>query len=197
MRFGRWTVAQRVDPSYVVCVCECGTQRTLHVSNLISGRTKSCGCYRREKASQMQTTHGNYGSATYKIWGGMINRCFNERNKGYPQYGGRGITVCERWRSFENFLADMGERPAGMSIERIDNSGNYEPGNCRWATATDQARNTRRTKLTPELVDGIRAGRLSAKEVGQETGAARSTFYAAKNNTNWKDNHATTTQNNI
>lgn len=84
---------------------------------------------------------------TYRSWDGIIQRCKNPRCKKYKIYGGRGILVCERWRSFANFLADMGTRPDGMSIDRIDNGGNYEPGNCRWATAKTQARNTRSTKL--------------------------------------------------
>lgn len=87
--------------------------------------------------------HGGWGTPTYKIWEKMLARCRNQNNKGYPRYGGRGITVCERWADFSNFLADMGERPEGLSLDRINVNGNYEPGNCRWATAKEQALNRR------------------------------------------------------
>ena len=82
---------------------------------------------------------------TYMTWNGMKARCLNKKDKTYHRYGGRGITVCERWMKFKNFFADMGEKPVGLTLERINNNGNYEPGNCRWATAFDQNRNQRRT----------------------------------------------------
>lgn len=88
--------------------------------------------------------HGMYGTPTYNVWALMLKRCRSQGRPDYARYGGRGITVCERWSRFENFLADMGERPAGKTLDRIDNHGNYEPGNCRWATASEQCRNTRR-----------------------------------------------------
>jgi len=95
-------------------------------------------------------THGQAGTRVHRIWKNMKNRCLNPRGQDYRYYGGRGITVCERWRKFENFLADMGQPPAGMSIERLDNDGNYEPGNCKWATILEQARNRRPCRLTCE-----------------------------------------------
>src|SRR6266542_3338956 len=101
---------------------------------------------------------------TYSAWWSMVDRCTNLANHAYPDYGSRGITVCERWLSFENFLADMGERPEGLTLDRVDNEGNYELSNCKWVTRSEQQRNTRRTKLTQEKVDFIRASDLSHTE---------------------------------
>lgn len=120
-----------------LCLCDCGQTRVASGSSLKRGRTTSCGCGR--------ITHGSWGSPTYRSWHMMLQRCTNPRNTHYAYYGGRGITVCERWLKFENFLADMGERPLGTSIDRIDVDGNYEPGNCRWATPKQQMNNRRRS----------------------------------------------------
>lgn len=116
----------------------------------------------------------------------MLTRCTNPRSRSYANYGGRGIEVCARWRDFENFLADMGEKPAaGMSIERLDVDGNYEPSNCVWATHREQTRNTRRTKLTAEIVASLRAGDVSRQEVMLATGCAKSTVGMAVRGDNW------------
>lgn len=122
----------------------------MSAANLRSGASQSCGCLHRERASAAKTTHGLSGTPEYEIWQAMLKRCAPGSPR-YESYGDRGITVCERWRdSFENFLADMGPRPKGkrngraiFSIDRIDNERGYEPGNCRWTTATPQARNAR------------------------------------------------------
>jgi hypothetical protein len=125
----------------------------------------------------------------YRIYNAMLTRCNNDKSSAYPAYGGRGITVCDRWMNFENFLSDMGAPPDGCSIDRIDNDGNYEPKNCKWSTVKEQNRNTRRTKLNPKIIEKIRSGELSKDQVIELTGAHKNTFWAAKSGQNWKDSN--------
>lgn len=132
------------------CVCDCGATTTPTGYSLINGETKSCGCWQKEKAREAGNrtrTHGKTKTTEHTIWTGMIQRCHNQTSKDFYSYGAKGITVCERWRTFENFFADMGERPAGKSLDRIDNAKGYSPVNCRWATASEQARNSSSIRL--------------------------------------------------
>ena len=161
-RFGRWTVLslakKKHGTSYWICRCDCGTEKTVSGGNLRNGKTTSCGCFRKEFVSQRKFIHGrsmHFGrDATYNIWIDMRRRCGNPQSRHFVLYGGRGISVCPRWvdgegslSGFECFLADMGERPSDKhSIDREDVNGNYEPGNCRWATTAEQARNKRNTR---------------------------------------------------
>ena len=122
-------------------VCDCGAVVEKPSHHVIRGAIASCGCLRAEGNSNRR--HSMTGTREYRSWGNMLNRCRNPNSEDYSDYGGRGIRVCERWLRFENFYADMGSRPQGTSIDRIDVDGNYEPANCRWATPIEQRWNRR------------------------------------------------------
>lgn len=145
--FGRLTVTGR-DAPYWRCICTCGATKSVLGGSLTSGATKSCGCLRKEYSALTKTTHGkaaNKHSRVYRIWNGMKNRCHNEKQPHYVRYGGRGIKVCEEWRkSFATFYAYMGDPPTDRhSLDRLDNNGDYQPGNVRWATSKEQRANRR------------------------------------------------------
>lgn len=153
-----------------VCECDCGQKLTVPGNALNRGNTRSCGCLKVEKIAALNRTHGASRSPTYTTWCTMKDRCYNPNNKKYADYGGRGITVCDRWiGSYEHFVADMGERPfRGAEIDRKENNGNYEPGNCRWATRSQQTRNKRTTRWI--TVDGVTK---SLAEWSEETGVGQ------------------------
>lgn len=131
-----------------LCKCDCGNEHIVIGSKLKNGHTKSCGCLKIETTkSGARRSHGMNRTVEYEAWCGMIKRCTNPNYSGFSNYGGRGITICERWLDFKAFYDDMGDRPDNTSLDRVDVNGNYEPSNCRWATPKEQCRNRRNNRL--------------------------------------------------
>lgn len=151
-RYGKLTVlafshSNKRNRAQWICKCDCGVVRAFDGANLRYGAIKSCGCLSRQKTVERLLTHGESASSEYQSWRAMMKRCYSVNDIHYHRYGGRGIQVCTRWFDVKNFLEDMGRRPAGLTLDRINNNGNYEPMNCRWATRQEQSRNTASNRL--------------------------------------------------
>jgi len=195
IRFGQLSVL-RLDKiedgrSWWLCKCDCGVELSVRSNNL-KQKTKSCGCRNYRKCRQGKFRQGKHGlskSVEYRTWITMLQRCLDENCKSYSRYGGRGITVCERWLLFENFFADMGMRPSKRhSIDRIDNEKGYGPDNCRWATQKEQTRNTRRNRHL--VLNGITKTLAEWEEL---TGISHVTITARIDRHGWDVERALTT----
>lgn len=178
-RFGRLLVQslEKRDRrhSYWRCVCDCGNEHVTTMNALRRGLVSSCGCFRREHSRTKATTHGcsRGGSSEYGIWAAMKRRCLNPNVRAWKDYGGRGITVCDRWRNdFAAFLEDMGPRPPGRTLERVDNDKNYSPDNCVWEDRSGQARNTRGNRIVT-----FRGRQMTVIEACESSGLPPSTVY--------------------
>lgn len=170
------------------CVCSCGAVVTVCGNNLRTGNSHSCGCARTEAARSIFTKHGDTNSAEYIAWGSMKARCTNPNLKNQHRYIGRGITMCERWRDFSNFLSDMGRKPSPeLSLDRIDNDGNYEPDNCRWGTGEQQANN----RSTNRMIS-FSGETLTVAEWGRRLGVPARVIYS-RLHSGWSPDRALST----
>jgi hypothetical protein len=185
-RFNRFTVVREVtngvNPRRFLCRCDCDEERIVLLKDLKNGHTRSCGCLKSEKAAKRQYRHGLRGHSSYNTWKSMLARCRRD-----PRYRDRGITVCDRWRDIRNFVADMGEKPNRYELDRIDNDGGYEPSNCRWATSSENGRNTRVNHLLT-----FNNKTKTAVEWSEYTGIKYPTLTSRVNRLRWPEERALT-----
>lgn len=171
------------------CLCACGNLTTVNSLKLRKGRTKSCGCHRAVVGTNLNRSHGMANkSLTYRSWKEMRNRCNNPNSDNWPWYGGKGIKVCSRWDDFTLFLADLGHRPEGTTIDRIDNEGDYEPGNCRWLPQVEQTRRQAKNRLNDALAEALRKDResgLTYRALGALYGVSPTTAHRCCSGITW------------
>lgn len=192
-RFGKLTVQSGFQDGSryrLKCVCDCGNECSPRMDTVLAGNCISCGCMVNAFNRNGATVDGKKQTVEYSTWAGMRSRCNDPKDKAYHRYGGRGIKVCERWNDFINFLSDMGEKPEGHSIERINNDLGYSPENCKWATHIEQSRN-KRTSAYSEIQARIVLGMLSKGfrgiHVSKLTGIDEGTIANIKNGYSWPD----------
>lgn len=193
IRLGRFTVLSTYRENgrnFCLCLCDCGTKKTVRKDHLLSGKTVSCGCYQKEITAERSNKHGMRNTRLYLCWRNMKSRCYNPNSTEFYLYGGRGVVVCEEWHSFETFYkwAMANGYRDDLTIDRIDNDGNYEPGNCRWSTPQEQALN-RSTKVMITY-NGVTK---HISEWDKDIGATKSGRVRARLNAGWDIEKAVTT----
>lgn len=200
-RFGRLTAKTYIGSKKKwKCRCDCGRPALVRSNDIVRGKIQSCGCLLRERRGVSSFKHGAGKTAEYRAWQGAKNRCRYSSREGYSRYGGRGIVMCDRWKnSFENFLEDMGKRPSRRhSLDRRNNNGDYEPGNCRWATPKQQANNKTHgralRKLTDQQVREIKVDLSEAtktlRQIAANYGISKFAIYDIQRGRTWKETHA-------
>lgn len=194
-KFGRLTVLElhgknKYGSYEWKCQCECGTISIVTTNSLNSNNTRSCGCLLKETTVKTHSTHGLSDNIIYAVYQAMKSRCYNPNDKGYRNYGGRGIFICDEWKydfqKFYDWTVSNGYQ-IGLSIERNDNDGPYAPWNCRWATTQEQNRNKRNIKLNIDSVKEIRESNLSNKILSEKYNVDRHTIYSIRVGSTWKD----------
>lgn len=199
-KFGEWLVLEyshtnKTGVAHWVCKCSCGSIAHVSSGNLTSGLSTNCGCKRIKTLQEKNKTHGMSKTRVYKIWAGMIQRCTNPNRQAYKHYGSRGISVCERWMTFENFFKDMGHPTSDAhTLERKNNELGYSPDNCEWATMLVQSRNSRNCKLKIEQVVLIRSKINSGESIASVSRnfcVSESLIRAIKNNEVWNESTST------
>lgn len=146
---------ENIKGAFARCICDCGNNGVTKVASLVNGHTKSCGCLQPLTVSKLFTKHGKNKEKIYRVWSNMITRCTNKKHISYKNYGGRGITVCSEWLDFNTFYKDMGDPPAGLTIDRIKNDQGYSKENCKWSTRSEQIMNSRTRKDNKLGVRGV------------------------------------------